>query len=218
MSTQEIAAGAAEPIIHEHDIDGALVPGSTLRWWVRRASDGLVMNASNTFVTGASAGVGRYFTLPELVALPGIYVSSFNTGAITNATPSDQYLVTIEEVSPTPRVLATGEIRTSLVPAVQSGLATSSALATAQAALTTLAAAVAGIPALVWAVTDGTMTKGAALDLLRRRTTNARRLVNGVLTLFTDLGAPEKTSNVLDVNGDPVVPQAGEASQASAEA
>jgi hypothetical protein len=214
----EITNGSTESIAHWHDPDGALVTGSTLRWWVRRASDGLVLNASNTFVTVASAGSGRYFALPELADLPGIYASELDTSLFTNALASDVYLVTIEETAPTARILATDEIRTVLIPAVWGALLSAHSVVGSFAEL--LKTTIPALPAAVWAVTDGTMTKGAALDLLRRRTTNKRLLsAIGVLSFYADNGTTvEKTSTVRDIGGTVVTPATGEASQASAEA
>lgn len=110
---------------------------------------------------------------------------------------------------------------------VQAGLALDATLTSEHAALSsqidartiTLLAAVAAVAAEVWAVTDGTMTKGEALDLLRRRTTNKRLLsILGVLSFFADDNTTvEKTATLTDYLGGPITLAAGEPARSTAE-
>lgn len=68
------------------------------------------------------------------------------------------------------------------------------------------ASAASEVAASVWATAEGSGTMGAALALLRRRTTNRRRVdASGVVTFYDDAGLPEATSTLTDVNGGPVV-------------
>lgn len=121
-------------------------------------------------------------------------------------------------------------IATSAVTKIQSGLAVAGgAMTLAAGALTStaigsgfVAAVQSGLSTLtaagVWAVTDGAFTKGAALDLLRRRQTNADSMSpTGLVSHKADDGTTEKTSQVRDADGNPYVPPAGSAVSRGAE-
>lgn len=238
----EILAGAIEPIGFRPLRDGAPVEDADPVVKIQRTSDGKWLYWA-TGMFGAYDGFEVFAPLDADADDLGHYVKPWDTSTITNAVAGDTYSVTIIMSSPFAAEI-TGEIRTALIPNVRSGLALASALTTAQTGITTLlngvtlatgaltstaigsgfvAAVQSGLAAAsaaaTWAVTDGTMTKGAALDLLRRRVTNRRVLsALGVLSFYADNGTTvEKTSAVADVNGTAVSPATGEASQASAE-
>ncbi len=197
----EILAGATETIGFRPLLNGAPVTGASVTARVKR-KDGLWLDwADSTFKTFGSVGqIGQ--TLIADANDTGHYAYAWDTSTITNAVAFDVYAVTIIQTSPFACTVE-GEIRTSLVPAVQTAILT----------------AIASIASAVWAVADGSSTMGAALRLLRRRTTNKRILdAFGVLSFFADDGTTiEKTSTVRDVSGTLVSPASGEAAQASAE-
>lgn len=200
----EIPAGAIETIGFRPLLNGAAVPSATVTARVKR-KDGLWLDwADSTFrAFGSVVTIGQ--TLIADTHDTGHYGYAWNTSTITNAVASDVYAVTIIQTAPFACTVE-GEIRTSLVPAVQSGLALASAVATLQSGVTTLLAGVtvaalaadsitgtsiatsavtklqaglataASSAAAVWATADGASTMGAALSLLRRRATNKRAL------------------------------------------
>jgi hypothetical protein len=76
----------------------------------------------------------------------------------------------------------------------------------------------ASIAAAVWATPEGAGTMGASLGLLRRRTTNRRRLdAGGTITFYDDLDAPERTALLTDVLGGQIVVVPGDPAESTAE-
>lgn len=127
MSSDEITLGDKVPINHTHDLGGTLT-SATLVFSVtlRRpgaAEDGYALNAANTFVTVASAGVGRFRTLPESAAITGEYLATLDTSLFTNALAGDTFMVAIDETAPTARRLADGELRTNVMTAINAAQA-----------------------------------------------------------------------------------------------
>ena len=202
-----------------------------------------------TLTAGERAAINAAIVVAHGVALPSDVTTSTTTitGAITTAqtaintnTTTATGAVTVAPGGIGPTAIAANAINAASIAAaavtkIQSGLSTLDATAAANAVWDALLTAhsasgsfgefvkalpsVSTIATAVWAVSDGTMTKGAALDLLRRRTTNKRILsALGILSFFADDGVTvEKTSTVRDVNGVLVSPVSGEAAQASAE-
>lgn len=129
-------------------------------------------------------------------------LAAIGTRAAASALTAAQAGITtlLAGVSLAAGTLTSTAIGSGFVAAVQSGLSTLTA-------------------AGVWAVTDGLFTKGAALDLLRRRQTNPESMsASGLVSFKADDGSTEKTSQVRDANGDPYIPSASSAVSKGAEA
>ncbi len=197
----EILAGATETIGFRPLLNGAAVTGASVAARVKR-KDGLWLDwADSTFKAFGSVGqIGQ--TLTADTNDTGHYAYAWNTSTIANAVASDVYAVTIIQTAPFACTVE-GEIRTSLVPAVQ----------------TSILAAVASVASAVWAVADGSSTMGAALRNIRRWTTwSSSQPVKKSLNLagtHVDVTADDGTTVVDHVpveslGSAPVVPSAGE--------
>lgn len=76
----------------------------------------------------------------------------------------------------------------------------------------------AQIAAAVWATPEGVGTMGASLGLLRRRTTNRRKLdAGGTITFYDDGGLPEASALLTDVSGGPIVVVPGDPAESTTE-
>lgn len=217
--TIEIASGAVEPIRHFHDVDGALVPGSTLKWCAVRESDGYgLITSGNIFALIVGGNLAPHLrALPESAAQPGVYESTWNTSGIAVG----QYTVTIVETAPTARTLAQCEIRIGTIDAQASVIdVVASSIVNVLDAIAAVGTAVAALPAAVWNVVEGgaTGTLRAALSKLRRRLTNGDSMsATGLISHKADDGTTEATTQVRGAAGNPYVPASGSATSRDAE-
>lgn len=207
-------------------------PAPTVK--IQRYSDGLWLNTNNETFEAYDA-FSAYRSLVAVASDLSRYTYAWNTGTITNVVANDTYFATIDVSAPHPYSV-TGEISTALIPAVRSGLALASALATVQAGVTTLLAGV-NVAAMYADVITGTALASSAVtkaglatlaaiaattvDVVaaRKRLTNRRAIAaNGVETLYDDDGVTAlKTRTYTDVTGGAVVINAGEPARASVE-
>lgn len=203
MSAVEILLGAVEPIGLRLRRGQTLLTGATVRARVLRTSDGRELDwSTNTFVAAGTAVQPRK-VLTEAPASSGAYEYAWDTSTVSNPTTPDTYLVEYDQTAPTARVfLKQSEVRVRAIQAISAEEGSSPT----------------AIAAAVWATPEGSGTMGAALALLRRRTTNRRKLdAGGTITFYDDANSPEASATLTDVNGGPIVVVPGDPAESTAE-